>query len=267
MLRRGDSGPRVERLQKALAKAGFSPGAIDGEYGPGTEAAVLAFQRSEGLLADGVAGPRTQAVLAGEENDPPVTLPDAIAGCSVPIAADMFFDAPLGNIKKYLPVVLASLKKANIADRPMVLMALATIRAESAGFVPIDEGISRYNTSPGGHPFDLYDNRGDLGNRGAPDGARFKGRGFIQLTGRSNYQRYGKRLEPSLSLIAEPERANDPPIAADLLALFLKDKEMAIKSALLQGDLRGARRLVNGGSHGLDPFCACYEKGNSLLPP
>ena len=59
---------------------------------------------------------------------------------------------------------LAALDAAEIGDRPMVLMALATIRAESAGFRPIDEGISRYNTSPSGHPFDLYDHRHDLGN-------------------------------------------------------------------------------------------------------
>ena len=59
----GDSGPKVLRLQKALGDHGFSPGLADGEFGQGTAAAVTAFQRSENLLADGVAGPRTQAAL------------------------------------------------------------------------------------------------------------------------------------------------------------------------------------------------------------
>ena len=43
-------------------------------------------------------------------------------------------------------------------------MALATIKAESAGFAPISEGKSKWNTSQGGEPFDLYDFRTDIGN-------------------------------------------------------------------------------------------------------
>lgn len=56
----------------------------------------------------------------------------------------------------------------------MVLMALATIRAETEGFEPISEYKSEYNTSPSGHPFDLYDNRQDLGNTGKLDGKNLK---------------------------------------------------------------------------------------------
>jgi len=61
---------------------------------------------------------------------------------------------------------LKALQDAGLADKDMVLMGLATIRAETAGFEPISEGKSIFNTSPGGHPFNLYDNRKDLGNRG-----------------------------------------------------------------------------------------------------
>ena len=52
----GDAGQPVKRLQRKLLSLGFPPGTIDGEFGYGTEAAVLAFQRSNGLLADGIAG-------------------------------------------------------------------------------------------------------------------------------------------------------------------------------------------------------------------
>ena len=110
----------------------------------------------------------------------------------------------------------------------------------------------------------MYDNRKDLGNQGPPDGARFKGRGFIQLTGRSNYQEIGKAL--NVDLIAKPALANDPTVAADILALFLKKKELKIREALLENDLRHARRLVNGGSHGLDDFSAAFRTGEILLP-
>ncbi len=56
---RGDTGPRVKRLQRRLKKLNFNPGKIDGDFGPATDAAVLAFQPSEGLLPDGIIGPHT----------------------------------------------------------------------------------------------------------------------------------------------------------------------------------------------------------------
>ncbi|MFL5352938.1 peptidoglycan-binding domain-containing protein [Archangium sp.] len=64
LLKNGSSGPEVESLQKQLAQAGFDPGGVDGTFGPNTEAAVMAFQKAQGLEADGVAGPQTKAALA-----------------------------------------------------------------------------------------------------------------------------------------------------------------------------------------------------------
>src|SRR4030095_11192702 len=111
----------------------------------------------------------------------------------------------------------------------------------------------------------LYDNRRDLGNRGRPDGSDFKGRGFVQLTGRANYQKFSVQLGLGNGLVDNPKLANDPKVAADLLALFLKDKEASIRKALLDDDLRGARKLVNGGSHGLAEFSEAYRIGHALL--
>ena len=62
-LRKGDRGPEVQMLQLALERAGFSPGALDGIFGTRTDAAVRAFQRANGLQADGIVGPRTLAAL------------------------------------------------------------------------------------------------------------------------------------------------------------------------------------------------------------
>ena len=145
----------------------------------------------------------------------------------------------------------------------MLLMALATIRAESEGFAPIDEQPSRFNTSPDGDPFDLYDHRRDLGNLGRPDGSRFRGRGFVQLTGRDNYRRYGEAVGVGDRLVREPHRATEPGMAGRLLAAFLADRQRPIKQALLEGDLARARRLVNGGRHGLERFTAAYRIGDA----
>lgn len=263
VLRLGDQGEAVKALQQALLTHGFNPGLVDGEFGGGTEAAVIAFQRSEGLLADGVAGPRTQAELGLASS---AQLPDVSGQMTVQIASRMCPDTPLANIKANLPVLLKALADAGLSHRTMVLMAVATIRAETESFLPVSEGRSRFNTSPSGHPFDLYDARKDLGNRGAPDGERYKGRGFIQLTGRANYAKYGPKLHPALDLQATPDLANDAKVAADLLVLFLADRELQIKDALMHGNLQAARRLVNGGVHGLDRFSQAYRIGDALLP-
>jgi hypothetical protein len=62
-LKPGDTGASVKALQRALARLGFSAGAVDGQYGPSTTKAVTSFQRAHGLTADGVLGPKTLAAL------------------------------------------------------------------------------------------------------------------------------------------------------------------------------------------------------------
>jgi len=62
VLSQGASGPAVVELQKLLTRAGQAVSA-DGRFGPATYAAVVAFQRSRGLIVDGVVGPRTWAAL------------------------------------------------------------------------------------------------------------------------------------------------------------------------------------------------------------
>jgi peptidoglycan L-alanyl-D-glutamate endopeptidase CwlK len=216
-LKQGDSGPKVLELQQRLKQLGFSPGKLDGDFRPGTEAAVMAFQRSEGLLVDGAVGPRTlkQLGLAGD-----AVMPSVIPEVTVAAVSRMFPFAPRDNIKTHLPNVLESLVSAELAQRSMVLVALSTIRAETAAFAPINEFQSRFNTSPGGPPFDLYDNMKALGK-----------------------------------------------VASQLLARFMKSKERPIKEALLDRNLRAIRRLVNGGSHGLDSFTEAFTIGETVLPP
>lgn len=263
ILKRDMTGQEVTELQEALKAHGFDPGMIDGCFGGATEAAVIAFQNSEGLLADGVAGPRTLVALGLANSD---ELPEALSHVTVQMVSEMFPFTSVGNIRRNLPFVLEALDTRALRDRTMVLMALATIRAEAEPFLPLDEGLSKFNTSPDGHPFDLYDNRKDLGNTGRPDGDSFKGRGFVQLTGRDNYRRYGPRLSTRADLEQHPSLASAANIAADLLALFIGDREIQIKDALMHGNMMAARRLVNGGSHGLDRFTDAFTRGDALLP-
>jgi peptidoglycan hydrolase-like protein with peptidoglycan-binding domain len=68
---RGDSGASVSTLQRLLAQRGFDPGPVDGDFGAGTQAALVAFQRANGLEADGVCGPRSWAALGGSGFETP----------------------------------------------------------------------------------------------------------------------------------------------------------------------------------------------------
>jgi peptidoglycan L-alanyl-D-glutamate endopeptidase CwlK len=186
------------------------------------------------------------------------------------IVSKMFPATPIKNIKKNLPSVLHALDEAALGDKHMVLMALGTIRAETAGFEPISEGISRFNTDPGQHPFNKYDNRADLGNHGAPDGASFKGRGFVQLTGRANYTRLSKELAMGDQLVTHPDLGNDQTVAAKILARFLKDHEAKLRQLLSSEppttqQLTKARAVVNGGTHGVDVFIEAYRTGDKLI--
>jgi len=273
VLKRDSSGPDVLTLQSTLKQLGFDPQGVDGVFGAGTEAAVIAFQRSKGLTPDGVVGPNTIAALqassvgagasiGGSSVATPAT---AVAGVTVAKVAKMFPGVAVTNIETNLPFVMSALTAAALDDKNMVLMALATIRAETGNFTPLSEFQSRFNTAPGGPPFGLYDNRKDLGNLGPPDGANFKGRGYIQLTGRSNYQIHGAAIGLGNQLVDNPSLANQPNIAAKLLASFLKSKEARIRSALAQNDLATARKLVNGGSHGLPEFTQAFNIGKSVI--
>ena len=197
---------------------------------------------------------------------PPTTPPPAVTPAPTPELVHQSFPfTPLANIAANLPHVLAALAAASLADKPMLLMALATSCAEAESFLPLTEAESPLNTSPGGQPFDLYDHRRDLGNLAPPDGANFRGRGFVQLTGRANYTHYAQAI--GQPLVANPTLAASPAIAAQLLACFLASRESSIRRALAANDLATARRLVNGGSNGLDRFTSAFTIGSQLLKP
>ena len=286
LLKKGSSGPDVLTLQSTLKQLGFDPKGVDGVFGAGTEAAVKAFQTSKGLTPDGMVGPATMAALQSSAAVAGANVSGATTGastgtsttatgssgtaaaactCTVAQAAKMFPGVPLTNIETNLPFVLDALNAASLGDKNMVLMALATIRAETGNFTPLSEFKSKFNTAPGGPPFGLYDNRKDLGNQGPPDGANFKGRGYIQLTGRSNYQIHGAAIGLGNQLITNPGLANQPDVAAKLLASFLKSKEAKIRAALANNDLKTARKLVNGGSHGLSEFTQAFNVGKTVI--
>lgn len=156
---------------------------------------------------------------------------------------------PARNVATSWPAVLRALQAAGLSDPDSVIVALATIGTETTTFLPIDE------QGPPGY-FDQYEPHTStgrvLGNTHPGDGARFKGRGFIQLTGRWNYGHFGRAVGEAL--VERPERANLPDVAARIFVAYLTERGVA--ECARQGDWREARRRVNAGLAGFDRFSA-----------
>jgi putative chitinase len=206
-----------------------------------------------------------------EANAQPPTSPSAGIGgaagkVTVAMVCKMFPATKPASITQNLPFVLDGLQAVDLTDKAMVCMALGTIRAETEGFVPISEFKSVFNTAT--TPFDKYEPGTALGHRlgntQTGDGAKFKGRGFVQLTGRSNYTKTGEEIH--VDLVNSPELANNPTIAGRILAQFLLDHQQRIRDALQKNDLATAREAVNGGTHGLDKFTDAYRTGMNVIP-
>jgi hypothetical protein len=269
-LLKGDAGESVRALKAALARelgpkaAGF-PGLDTGsEFDAETEAALRHWQAGIGAVADGIAGPHCLQLLR--------LLPPVAMQIKPELAAirALFPQTKPSNIVRFLPYVTDALEAMDLVDRPMILAALATIRAETAGFVPISEYPSKENTLPGKPPFSAYEPgtalAKKLGNRRAGDGARYCGRGFVQLTGADDYEQYSQQIGLQARLVQVPELANAPEVAAVLLARFLADSADQIRAALAKSDFSAARQLVNGRFYGLEEFRDVFRIAEEVWP-
>lgn len=249
---------KVKLMQTKLNAASFNVGTPDGKFGPGTEKQVKAFQSSTGLGADGVVGAGTWVALlqggSAQSHGPSVKFQSNLA---TPSKIAQVFQCPNTQTAKYLPGVLAAMDKWKILDRLTLIGLCATIRIETGGFQPINEyGGTRYFTR-------MYEGRRDLGNTHQGDGARFHGRGYVQVTGRANYAEYGRKLGIGDQLVNNPDLALNPVYAAEIIARYFKDRN--VDDACRAQDWRRARRLVNGGYNGWSEFQRFVQRGLQMM--
>jgi len=139
-----------------------------------------------------------------------------------------------------------AMDKAGYTDPTERAMFLAQMAHESGNF-KYDEEI---------HDGSNYEGRSDLGNTKEGDGKRYKGRGYIQLTGRANYTHYGNKL--GVDLAGNPELAKKPSVAADVAVAYWNER--VDRAAAASGDVRTVTKNINGGYNGLQDRIDKFKK-------
>lgn len=106
-----------------------------------------------------------------------------------------------------------------------------------------------------------YEGRLDLGNTQPGDGVRYKGRGPIQITGRSNYRRYGSKI--GIDLVRHPELAAFPSIGLHLALEYWK--ATGLNTFADADNVLAITKAINGGTNGLDDRKAHLAKVKGWL--
>jgi hypothetical protein len=153
--------------------------------------------------------------------------------------------APRRAVRHEWPMLGRALHRQGVNSRAGRVAALATVTTEvGPRLKPINEygGPAYFNQ--------MYEGRADLGNTHPGDGARYHGRGYIQLTGRANYRSYGRLLHVPLE--RRPNLALRPRVAARVVAEYFKLH--GVNAAAKAGDWRDVRTRVNGGLNGWSRF-------------
>lgn len=164
--------------------------------------------------------------------------------------------APIANVEAHWPLIVEALAALEILTPPVEVAAIASIGAESYLFAPEQEAGSEV------HFRRRYEFDRSLGNLEPGDGAKYCGRGFLPLVGRSAYARFGKLV--AADLVAQPELAMDPAVAARILAYDFTLK--GVSKAAAEDDWVKVRRLVHGDLSGWKRFNGILIPLIKLLP-
>jgi putative chitinase len=287
-LRRGDVGPLVTKLQEKL---GVDP---IGKFGPKTEAALIAWQRANGLQADGIAGPFTLAKLGIEAlpQAPVATLPHVTPAVAPAPAVEIPTNSgfKLHNLKGHIPdAVIAQIPdtaaRFGITTPLRLAHFLAQCGHESGGFKAVRENLNysakglmgifkkyfpnaklalQYERKPEKIASLVYGNRMGNGPESSMDGFTYRGRGYIQLTGKSNYSLFDKTVPEDI--VANPDLvATKYPLAS--AAFFFNNNKLwtICDRGADVATVTAVTKRVNGGTIGLPDRIKHFNEYYKLL--
>lgn len=147
-------------------------------------------------------------------------------------------EAAVNRIEQLAPELNRTMVEFDITTPLRQAHFLAQVAHESDRFNALEEYASGED----------YEWRDDLGNVYPGDGVRFKGRGLIQVTGRTNYKDCGKAL--GIDLVSNPKRLADPDLACRSAGWFWTTRRLNPDAD--RDDVHTVTRVINGGYNGLD---------------
>jgi putative chitinase len=276
MLQEGARGSAVSTLQHELNELlGGSKLTVDGDFGPRTKSAVEAFQREHHLAVDGVVGPQTSAALAsalGHHRKPAkhhaTHHPHSNGGTSAGGGHDRSLltlhqleeimpELPHSKADVYIDPLNRAMQEFHIDKYLRIAAFLGQIAEESVQLIYFEEIAS-------GWEYDISRNptlARELGNTHYGDGPRYKGRGPIQLTGRSNYIAAGHAL--GIDLVDNPTRAAGPDVGFRTAGWYWTSH--SLNGLADERDYRDITLRINGGLNGYASRIAYYDKALSVL--
>lgn len=263
MLTTGSKGENVKQIQKFLGLPDT------GNFGDLTFQAVKTWQKNNGLKDDGVVGSKTWSKMF------PLTIPSS--------------PFKLENLRLYIPdsVILQipeTAIKFNITNTLRLTHFLAQCAHESGNWVATSENLgysavqlprmwpslfnstnaAQYAFKPEAIANRAYGNRMGNGPESSGDGWKYRGRGYIQLTGKNNYIQFDKFVDDDI--INNPDLvATKYPLMSAAFFFNVNSLWTICDKGAMDEVVVSVTRRVNGGIHGLDDRLSKFKKYYSLL--
>ncbi|CAB4159392.1 COG3179 Predicted chitinase [uncultured Caudovirales phage] len=270
LLKKGSTGDDVKRLQEKL---GVEP---IGTFGPKTEDAVKAWQKKNGLTADGIVGESTWKKLFGVNDQ----ITDAVTQIG-----ELSLDKLRGHVPdSVLAQIPDTAKKFNITTNLRLAHFLAQCSHESGNFKAVSENLNysadglkkifpkyfpgnlneSYARNPEKIASRVYGGRMGNGDESTGEGYKFRGRGYIQLTGKSNYAAFTKFIGEDCVL--NPELvATKYPLASAAFFFNKNDLWSICDKGATESVVGLVTKRVNGGTIGLADRIKHFKEYYALL--
>ena len=278
ILKVGSKGDDVKKLQVKLGLA------ADGAFGPGTEKAVKKWQIDHDLNPDGVVGDGTWSKMFGS-TEKVVIKEDKVITPSSPSSSGFKLDKLKGHIPdKVIEQIPDTAKKFNITTPLRLAHFLSQCGHESGGFRLVNENVyysaaglkgifgkyfpgnlsESYARQPQKIASRVYGGRMGNGVESTGDGYKFRGRGYIQLTGKDNYTRFGKFIGEDT--VANPDLVATKYPLASAAFFFDSNKLWSIcDKGSDNATVTAVTKRVNGGTIGLADRIKHFNEYYNLL--
>jgi putative chitinase len=276
ILKNGSKGDDVKKLQEKLGVEAI------GTFGPKTEAAVKAWQKANGLKDDGIVGDATWAKLFGKSAPAATVVKEDVV---IPSGGPLNIEKLKGHIPDAVLVQIPeTAAKFNITNNLRLAHFLSQCGHESGGFKAVSENLNysadglkkifgkyfpgnlneSYAKQPEKIASRVYGNRMGNGDEASKEGYKFRGRGYIQLTGKANYTKFTQFIGEDC--VSNPDLVATKYPLASAAFFFDSNKLWAIcDRGADDATVTSVTKRVNGGTLGLSDRIKHFKEYYNLL--